>query len=64
MKGYNNLYTDLACFIDNDNDILLNDFKEGVYDKHEEMKDRFLYGYDYYVSLFYKPELDDYFQKI
>lgn len=65
MDDFPNVYTDLSCYYEQDSD---NDFLRGLYENvylklPKKIKNRVMYGSDYYMITLFNTELKDYINR-
>jgi predicted TIM-barrel fold metal-dependent hydrolase len=62
MLEYNNLYTDISCT----SDVGILDKVKSIYDdpQYSKLKNRVLYGSDYFLDMFFNNSFDEYYNRI
>ena len=63
LLEYKNTYSDFSSFIDDGVNAKLSELKTKIYDAQPaQIKAKFLYGSDYYISLFFDANLKNYYE--
>ncbi len=60
MKKYPTVYTDLSCMVKKDR---LQDIKEQYFENDSSIKDRIMYGSDFYLNMLNKITFEDYYKQ-